>query len=71
MASIRQYDKPWTCAKSGHAEQFAVYLLAADDGTILDVKENGCENMDGSDECNSCRAHVLQQLYELHLGHRL
>ena len=71
VASIRQYNKPWPCPKTGREEKFAVYLLAADDGKILDVKENGCEGMDGSNKCSSCRAHVLQLLYDLHLGHRL
>lgn len=70
MASIRQYDKSWPCRKYGHEEKIAVYLLVADDGKIVDVKENGCENMDESEKCNLCRAHVLQQLYELHLGQR-
>ena len=72
MALIRQYDKPWPCRKDyGREKKIAVYLVAADDGNILDVRVNGCEDMDGSDKCSSCRAHVLQLLYDLHLGHRL
>ena len=72
MASIRQYDKPWPCCKDyGREKKIAVYLLVADDGNVLDVRVNGCDDMDGSEQCASCCARVLHQLQDRHLGNRL
>lgn len=63
---ISQFDMPWHCRKDFWEEKLiAVYLTVDDNDNVLNVMVNGCDDMDGSNECHACRERVRQKVLDL------
>lgn len=55
----------WKCRKDyGREVPFAINFDVDEGGNMTDIRENGCENMNGDEVCKSCRAAAFKHFSE-------